>query len=135
RYADPASLLTDLDELEKALRNGGGARGIAGALLKRLIKNRDKRPEPSPDRPVAGAEELLSRIEDLQEENARIFCERDLMRHEMLQDEHNIEHLEAENARLACANDLLRTEVNALRGAMDGLRLRREAQRRARAES
>ena len=43
--------------------------------------------------------------------------------------------LEAENARLACANDLLRTEVNALRGAMDGLRLRREAQRRARAES
>lgn len=77
--------------------------------------------------------DLLRRLEEVQGENARLFCERDLLRHEAQKDERTIEHLESENARLACSRDLLHVEVSALRAAMDGLRLRREAQRRARA--
>jgi hypothetical protein len=129
RYPDPSSLLADLEDLERALARGAtGAAGFARAILDRLVR----RPAAAPEAPFAAPGELARRLGDLQEENARLFCERDLLRHEMLQDEARIEHLEGENARLACSCDLLDIEVRALRGAMDGLRLRREAQRRAR---
>ena len=135
RYPDPRSLLPDLDELAQAFeRDGGGATGrFARALMEKLVR---RSPEPQAQgqgQAQGGVADLLARIEELQEENARLFCERDLLRHEAGKDEKSIEHLEAENARLACSRDLLLVEVQALRAAMDGLRLRRDAQRRARA--
>jgi serine/threonine protein kinase len=132
RYPDPASLIADIDELAQAYGRDSekSASRIALSLVERLVR----REAPAPEAPAAygGVQDLLQRIEEMQEENARLFCERDLMRHEAVKDEATIEHLEAENARLACSRDLLDTEVRALRAAMDGLRLRREAQRRAR---
>jgi hypothetical protein len=129
RYPDAAALLADLAELDGAFGRDSAtsATRIARSLVARLV-----RPIPAAAAPPGGAGELLARIEELQEENARLFCERDLLRHEAARDEKALEHLEEENARLACARDLLETEVKGLRGAMDGLRLRREAQRSAR---
>ncbi len=133
RYADPASFLSDAGELAQAFGKDSesSAARISRSLIERLMR-------PAAQAPAAaaagygGVQDLLQRIEELQEENARLFCERDLLHHEAAKDEGNIEHLEAENARLACSRDLLDTEVRALRAAMDGLRLRRDAQRRAR---
>jgi serine/threonine protein kinase len=134
RYPDPGALIADLDELADAFGrdNETSATRIARSLVDRLVRSPAPAPAPA-ENPYGGVGELLARIEELQEENARLFCERDLLRHEASKDEKALEHLEEENARLACARDLLETEVRALRGAMDGLRLRREAQRRARA--
>jgi serine/threonine protein kinase len=133
RYADPAALLRDLDDLGQAFgRNSEtSATRIARSLVERLMRASTPAPPAEDAIQVGGVGGLLSKMEELQEENARLFCERDLLRHESAKDEKTIEHLEAENARLACSRDLLHTEVTALRGAMDGLRLRREAQRRA----
>jgi len=134
RYQDPGALLADLGDLSAALdRDENSAAKTARAIVEKLLR---REPDPSaPEIPAyGGVPDLLLKVQALQEENARLFCERDLLRHEAAKDETNIEHLEAENARLACSRDLLDIEVTALRGAMDGLRLRREAQRRARAE-
>ena len=133
RYPDPGALLADLDALAQAFGRDSekSASRIARSILERVV-----RPAPAAADPGAaygGVQDLLKKIEELQEENARLFCERDLLRHEASADEKTLEHLEAENARLCCSRDLLQIEVEALRGAMDGLRLRREAQRRARA--
>lgn len=133
RYPDPGALLKDLEDLDQAFGRDSetSATRIARSLVDRLMRT----PAPAPDAgPPAygGVGDVLKKVEELQEENARLFCERDLLRHEARKDEANIEHLEAENARLACSRDLLLTEAKALRAAMDGLRLRREAQRRAR---
>lgn len=133
RYPDARSLLADLDELSQAFeRDGAGTTGrFARALLEKIV---GRAPAPAaPPPPQGGVADLLRRLEEVQGENARLFCERDLLRHEAQKDERTIEHLESENARLACSRDLLHVEVSALRAAMDGLRLRREAQRRARA--
>jgi serine/threonine protein kinase len=133
RYPDPASFLADAGELAGAYGrdNESSASRITRSLVERLMRPSAAAPSPDPGT-YGGVQDLLQRIEELQEENARLFCERDLLRHEASKDEGSIEHLEAENARLACSRDLLETEVRALRGAMDGLRLRREAQRRGR---
>ena len=133
RYADPAALLADLDELAQAFgRNSEtSATRIARSLVDRLVRPSAQAPPSAAD--YGGVQDVLQRVEELQEENARLFCERDLLRHEAAKDEKTIEAVEAENARLACSRDLLQTEVTALRAAMDGLRLRREAQRRGRA--
>jgi serine/threonine protein kinase len=132
RYPDPGAFLADLAELGQAYGRDTetSASRIARALVDRLVRPAPAAPSPSV---YGGIRELQAQIEELQEENARLFCERDLLRHEAAKDEKTMEALEAENARLACSRDLLHTEVTALRGAMDGLRLRREAQRRARA--
>jgi serine/threonine protein kinase len=133
RYPDPAALLRDVDELARAFgrNNETSATRIARSLVDRLMRAPAAAPAaPSPA--GGGVGDLLAKMQELQEENARLFCDRDLLRHESAKDEKTIEHLEAENARLACSRDLLATEVKALRAAMDGLRLRREAQRRAR---
>jgi serine/threonine protein kinase len=132
RYPDPKAFLSDVDELAEAFGRDSetSSTRIARSLLERLI--RPSPPVPADAAAYGGVQDLLQRIEEMQEENARLFCERDLMRHEAVKDEATIEHLEAENARLACSRDLLETEVRALRAAMDGLRLRREAQRRGR---
>jgi serine/threonine protein kinase len=132
RYPDPGALLRDLDDLGQAFgRNSEtSATRIARSLVERLMR---ASATPAAEIPAyGGAADLLAKVEELQEENARLFCERDLLRHEGAKDEKTIEHLEAENARLACSRDLLHTEVTALRATMDGLRLRREAQRKGR---
>ena len=133
RYPDPGALLQDLDALGQALGRDSGTSTsrLARSIVDRLM--RAPAPAPAPPTAYGGVEDLLKQLEELQEENARLFCDRDLLRHEAAQDEKNLEALEAENARLACARDLLSIEVEGLRRAMDGLRLRREAQRRARA--
>jgi serine/threonine protein kinase len=133
RYPDARALLADLDELSLAFeKDGTGTTGrFARALLEKVV---GRAPAPAaPPPPQGGVADLLRRLEEIQGENARLFCERDLLRHESQKDERTIEHLESENARLSCSRDLLQVEVTALRGAMDGLRLRREAERRARA--
>ncbi|HEU4394686.1 MAG TPA: protein kinase, partial [Planctomycetota bacterium] len=133
RYPDPGALLQDLDALGQALgrHSGTSTSRLARSIVDRLM--RAPAPAPAPPPAYGGVEDLLKQLEELQEENARLFCDRDLLRHEAAQDEKNLEALEAENARLACGRDLLAIEVEGLRRAMDGLRLRREAQRRARA--
>jgi len=135
RYPDPTALLLDLDALDQALGRGGegGTAAALRGLLERLLRG----PPPAEDafEGIPAAEELLRRIEDLQGENARLFCERDLLRHEAVKDEAYLEHLEAENARLSCSRDLLRIEAKGLRAVLDGLRLRREAARRGRGEA
>jgi serine/threonine protein kinase len=130
RYPDPGALLADLADLAQAYGrdNESSAARIARSLIDRVV-----RPAEPPALPTyGGVQDLQKRIEELQEESARLFCERDLMRHEATKDEKTIEHLESENARLSCSRDLLQIEVCALRATMDGLRLRREAQRRGR---
>jgi len=133
RYPDPGALMADLDALAQALGRDSekSASRIARSILERVV--RPAAPPPAAAPAYGGVEALLRQVEELQEENARLFCERDLLRHEAARDEKTLEALEAENARLACGRDLLSIEVEGLRAAMDGLRLRREAQRRARA--